>query len=667
MRKRRLSSVATSITLWNILFVCSNTHYLCAHAWTYGATAPHTHPKYNSNTDTKSTTIGMMNYSSVNGDSSREETQIESSSRSRSSSSSSIAKVCAIEGLVELVYNETLDEYFYKDRSIETSSNSNNNQDDKKNRFWWRQDTFDLQEIRSNESYYTPEVSQGLYRRCSCGDVNTKNVNDIPSSPNNDDNERRVDNVWNREITATTTQSSNSDDDDDDRLVDLHKTLSFRSLLCPLEAQWCALVHKPDDNRFDKTHAILGNELVAECYTMDPSVGLIRNAWPIMWMCYCFLILGLACTSVGNQALHYLVIRVGSVISNLLFCCCKMSCCCCSSREETVAHHHDNNDGFRQRYNQHLVQRMITREARQRRADQQRLWANSIGRNNTTSSGTSHRPTRRRFRWATFPSSSRGQHQSATTVAADDVAQPPEQAPSNGNHEIELSSQTVRSTYRELRRMYGVRELSLRTKIYNSADYHSNTNNTAFCKIIDSHQDLLIESDCDIEQQTAAFSATCSESDGGDGESLDDSDDKRSTISSSNRDISKAYSNCDDDSDCDTMPNAKVDASVEKNESTIQTTEEPPICIICYVPFREGDKIGDLPYCNHVFHSDCLKQWIARKNTCPMCLKPIAKPTSLGRRRSNNTRRSSRSSSSSSRSNSNTDDSTLNQIYDANE
>ena len=302
---------------------------------------------------------------------------------------------------------------------------------------------------------------------------------------------------------------------------------------------------------------------------------------------------------------------------------------------------------------------MITREARQRRADQQRLWANSTRRNNTTSSGTSHRPPRRRFRWATFPSSSRR--------ATDDVAQPPEQAPSNGNHEIELSSHTVRSTYRELRRMYGVRELSLRTKIYNSGDYHNDTNNTAFCKIIDSHQDSIIESDCDIEQQTAAITVTCSESDGDDGGSLDDSDDKRSNRNSSNRNSSKEYSNCDDDSDCDTMPNAKVDATVEKNESTIQTTQEPPICIICYVPFREGDKIGDLPYCNHVFHSDCLKQWIARKNTCPMCLKPIAKPTSLGRRRgSNNTRRSSRSSSSS-RSNSNTDDSTFNQTYDANE
>lgn len=51
------------------------------------------------------------------------------------------------------------------------------------------------------------------------------------------------------------------------------------------------------------------------------------------------------------------------------------------------------------------------------------------------------------------------------------------------------------------------------------------------------------------------------------------------------------------------------DHNVENQES----------CIICFVDLNEGDRVGVLPTCEHVFHADCLKGWLRRKNSCPLC------------------------------------------------
>jgi len=48
-------------------------------------------------------------------------------------------------------------------------------------------------------------------------------------------------------------------------------------------------------------------------------------------------------------------------------------------------------------------------------------------------------------------------------------------------------------------------------------------------------------------------------------------------------------------------------------------------CTICFVPLENGDRVGDLQ-CQHVFHVECLKGWVQRKNTCPLCAIPLATP-----------------------------------------
>uniref|UniRef100_A0A7S1D710 RING-type E3 ubiquitin transferase n=1 Tax=Cyclophora tenuis TaxID=216820 RepID=A0A7S1D710_CYCTE len=53
--------------------------------------------------------------------------------------------------------------------------------------------------------------------------------------------------------------------------------------------------------------------------------------------------------------------------------------------------------------------------------------------------------------------------------------------------------------------------------------------------------------------------------------------------------------------------------------------EEELSCTICFVQVEEGDRVGVLP-CKHLFHASCLKSWLARRNVCPLCAKPAAKP-----------------------------------------
>ena len=44
-------------------------------------------------------------------------------------------------------------------------------------------------------------------------------------------------------------------------------------------------------------------------------------------------------------------------------------------------------------------------------------------------------------------------------------------------------------------------------------------------------------------------------------------------------------------------------------------------CSICFVALHDGDRVGALA-CNHLFHVECLKLWIQRKNACPLCQEP---------------------------------------------
>lgn len=46
--------------------------------------------------------------------------------------------------------------------------------------------------------------------------------------------------------------------------------------------------------------------------------------------------------------------------------------------------------------------------------------------------------------------------------------------------------------------------------------------------------------------------------------------------------------------------------------------EEKRNCVICMTQFEKGEKILTIPCC-HLYHSDCIKDWFKKKNTCPIC------------------------------------------------
>merc|ERR1712127_934745 len=62
------------------------------------------------------------------------------------------------------------------------------------------------------------------------------------------------------------------------------------------------------------------------------------------------------------------------------------------------------------------------------------------------------------------------------------------------------------------------------------------------------------------------------------------------------------------------------------NEHEHEHEHEHPLCAICRCEIREGNRVAVMP-CPHVFHSDCLKQWLRWKNQCPLCqVSEVASP-----------------------------------------
>ena len=72
----------------------------------------------------------------------------------------------------------------------------------------------------------------------------------------------------------------------------------------------------------------------------------------------------------------------------------------------------------------------------------------------------------------------------------------------------------------------------------------------------------------------------------------------------------------------DSMPdNADLTCTPCNEDDFSEYDENEETCTICSMTIEDGDRIGLLP-CDHKFHVDCLKEWIKRKNVCPLCQVP---------------------------------------------
>ncbi len=53
--------------------------------------------------------------------------------------------------------------------------------------------------------------------------------------------------------------------------------------------------------------------------------------------------------------------------------------------------------------------------------------------------------------------------------------------------------------------------------------------------------------------------------------------------------------------------------------SRIRTINFQQQCSICYVNFKDHDKIMIMSDCEHYFHDTCIESWLDNKNYCPLC------------------------------------------------
>ena len=59
--------------------------------------------------------------------------------------------------------------------------------------------------------------------------------------------------------------------------------------------------------------------------------------------------------------------------------------------------------------------------------------------------------------------------------------------------------------------------------------------------------------------------------------------------------------------------------------------ENGVMCSICLEPFESGEEIAWSKHmkCQHIFHSDCLEQWLMKHDDCPICRKAFIEDTDL--------------------------------------
>ncbi|XP_067877259.1 RING finger protein 11a [Heterodontus francisci] len=64
------------------------------------------------------------------------------------------------------------------------------------------------------------------------------------------------------------------------------------------------------------------------------------------------------------------------------------------------------------------------------------------------------------------------------------------------------------------------------------------------------------------------------------------------------------------------LPKGSFDFGKETHNKIIKE------CVICMMDFVYGDPIRFLP-CMHIYHMECIDEWLMRSFTCPSCMEPV--------------------------------------------
>lgn len=105
-----------------------------------------------------------------------------------------------------------------------------------------------------------------------------------------------------------------------------------------------------------------------------------------------------------------------------------------------------------------------------------------------------------------------------------------------------------------------------------------------------------------------------------------DNDDATSE-STNGRDTAASRSSCNGNCcvECDDVADSndgEGDNHDDKNNSTMFS-----MCSICLEDFEDGDIVCQSPNCRHIFHEDCMSEWLLRHDDCPCCRSPYLSST----------------------------------------
>jgi hypothetical protein len=62
----------------------------------------------------------------------------------------------------------------------------------------------------------------------------------------------------------------------------------------------------------------------------------------------------------------------------------------------------------------------------------------------------------------------------------------------------------------------------------------------------------------------------------------------------------------------------RLSFSMSVAPSLFDDDDEAINCAICFAPLLDGERVGELS-CDHLYHAECLKFWLQRRNVCPLC------------------------------------------------
>lgn len=58
------------------------------------------------------------------------------------------------------------------------------------------------------------------------------------------------------------------------------------------------------------------------------------------------------------------------------------------------------------------------------------------------------------------------------------------------------------------------------------------------------------------------------------------------------------------------------------------------MCCVCLGEFEINEKLHQIPSCQHMFHGDCIRNWLHSNTTCPLCRCSVVNAAKDGRRES---------------------------------